>query len=221
MKLRKNTRKEIPFYPDHMFKEGIVALFVLAVVMLMATFLQVPNEPVANPTDTSYIPRPEWYFLFLFQALKYFSGPTEMLGTFLLPVVFILILVLLPFYDRKAEKKWRKRPIAISAATLILIGIIVLTFQAGLVSTITLFASPAHGKQIYADKGCDICHTLTGATTEGAPDLLHVGSRLEPEYIFNHFKDPEAYVKDSSMPKTRDLSDQDLKDLTAYMMSLK
>lgn len=220
--MKKNERKEIPFYPDHMFKEAIVALFVLAAVMLLAAFLQVPNEPIANPTDTSYIPRPEWYFLFLFQALKYFHGPLEVLGTFLLPVVFILILILLPFYDRKAEKRWTKRPIAISAASLILIGIIALTFLAGPVSTITLFASPTHGKQIFADKGCGNCHSLTGAvTTEGPPDLLHVGSRLEPEYVFNHFKNPTAYVKDSTMPPVIDLSDQDFKDLTAYMMSLK
>jgi len=92
-----------------MFKEGIVALFVLAAVMLLAVFLKIPNEPIANPTDTSYIPRPEWYFLFLFQALKYFSGSTEVLGTFLLPGIFILALILLPFYDRKAEKRWTKR----------------------------------------------------------------------------------------------------------------
>lgn len=220
--MRKNERKEIPFYPDHMFKEGIVALFVLAVVMLVAAFFQVPNEPIANPTDTSYIPRPEWYFLFLFQALRYFRGSVEVLGTFLLPVVFILILVLLPFYDRKAEKRWTKRPIAISAASLILIGIIVLTFQASPVSTITLFASPTHGEQIYADKGCASCHSLTGEVkTEGVPDLLHVGSRLEPEYIFEKIKDPKASVKDSFMPPARDLSDNDIKDLTAYMMSLK
>ncbi len=216
------VRKEKPFYPDHLFTEAVVALVVLAVVMLLAAFTVVPTEPIANPTDTSYIPRPEWYFLFLFQALKYFHGPAEVLGTFLLPTVFILLLILLPFYDRNPAKRWSKRPVALSSASVILIGVIVLTFLAGPVSTVTLFANPAHGKQIYAAKYCDSCHSLTGAaTTDGPPDLLHVGSRLEPQYIYDHFKNPSALVKNSEMPPVTGLSDKDLKDLTAYMMSLK
>ena len=62
-----------------------------------------PLEQLADPTDTTYIPRPEWYFLFLFQTLKLFKGPLEVVGAVVLPGLAVLALILVPFIDRSAD----------------------------------------------------------------------------------------------------------------------
>ena len=78
-----------------------MAVFVaFAILFMMAIAVRVPLEHLADPTDTSYIPRPEWYFLFLFQILKAFRGPLEVVGTVVLPTLAILALILTPFIDR-------------------------------------------------------------------------------------------------------------------------
>ena len=72
----------------------------------------------------NYDPRPEWYFLFLFQLLKYFQGPFEILGTFIIPTVGMLLLLFLPFLDRKEREVLWKRPIALTVTSLCVIGIV-------------------------------------------------------------------------------------------------
>jgi quinol-cytochrome oxidoreductase complex cytochrome b subunit len=80
--------------------------------------VRVPLERLADPTDTSYIPRPEWYFLFLFQMLKVFEGPLEVVGTVILPTVAILALILTPFIDRSKVVKVRQRTLALGIVLL-------------------------------------------------------------------------------------------------------
>ncbi len=215
------ARSERPFYPDHLFREAVVAAIVLAVVMLIARYLPVPMERVADPTDTSYVPRPEWYFLFLFQMLKYFHGPLEVAGTILMPTIFVLILILLPFYDRRPEKRALKRPVAISLASITVVSVITLTVLALQLSMITLFANPQHGRKLFISENCYSCHAINGKGGTEGPDLAHEGSLRDANYVYLHFKNPQAFVKDSEMPSVDDLKDKDLKDLTAYIMSLK
>ena len=83
--------------------------------------VRVPLERVADPTDTSYIPRPEWYFLFLFQMLKVFEGPLEVVGTVVLPTLAILALILTPFIDRSKLVKVRQRTLAFGIVVLCLL----------------------------------------------------------------------------------------------------
>ena len=83
-------KKGEPFFPDVLFKDAIVSLLVFGALIALAYFVGAPLEARANPADTSYTPRPEWYFLFLFQLLKYFPGSLEVIGVVVLPSVVIL-----------------------------------------------------------------------------------------------------------------------------------
>jgi quinol-cytochrome oxidoreductase complex cytochrome b subunit len=77
--------KGVPFFPDILFKDAVVVLFIFLILAALAYFLGAPLEARADPADTNYTPRPEWYFLFLFQLLKYFPGSLEFLGVVVLP----------------------------------------------------------------------------------------------------------------------------------------
>ncbi len=90
----------------------------------------VPGEPPADPSDSAYVPRPEWYFLFLFQLLKYFPGKLEWIGTTIIPGIAVLALLLLPFYDRSSFRYWKKRRLAVSVMSAIVVGMVGLTIVA-------------------------------------------------------------------------------------------
>src|SRR5436853_769111 len=85
------------FYPEQAFRDTVAIFLAFAILFVMAAAVHVPLERLADPTDTSYVPRPEWYFLFLFQLLKIFQGSLEPIGTVVLPTVAVLTLFLLPF----------------------------------------------------------------------------------------------------------------------------
>ncbi len=88
------------FYPEQLFRDFTAVFLVFLSLFLAAAFLDLPLERMADPTDTTYVPRPEWYFLFLFQLLKLFPGRLELVGTMILPSIAILTLLLLPFLHR-------------------------------------------------------------------------------------------------------------------------
>ncbi|MXY99558.1 cytochrome bc complex cytochrome b subunit [Candidatus Poribacteria bacterium] len=130
-----NTPEEMktgkPFYPDQVF-EDVVGMFILFVALAaVALFVPVPLEDVADPTNADYDPRPEWYFLFLFQLLKYFQGPFEIIGTFVIPTVGMLLLLFLPFLDRSERTVLWKRPIALTVTSVCVVGIVTLTILGG------------------------------------------------------------------------------------------
>ncbi len=129
--LPKNTDEEMktgkPFYPDQVFEDVVGMLILFVVLACAALFAHVPLEDVADPTNANYDPRPEWYFLFLFQLLKYFQGPFEILGTFVIPTVGMLLLLFLPFLDRSERKVLWKRPIALTVTSVSVIAIVGLT----------------------------------------------------------------------------------------------
>src|SRR3989304_6187174 len=95
------------FFPDILFKEAVVSLLIFLLLIGLAYFLGAPLEDRANPADTAYTPRPEWYFLFLFQLLKYFPGKLEAGGVVVIPGLFILLLLALPFVDRGSKRHLR------------------------------------------------------------------------------------------------------------------
>src|SRR3989304_9187111 len=97
---KKAKEKGVPFFPDILFKDAVVSLVIFLALIGLAYFLGTPLEARADPADSNYTPRPEWYFLFLFQLLKYFPGQLEVVGVFVIPTLAILILLSLPFLDR-------------------------------------------------------------------------------------------------------------------------
>ena len=129
-KYKKEKQKGVKFYPDIVYKDIIVSFSLFLLLIGLAIFVGVAGEPKADPSDTTYIPRPEWYFLFLFQMLKYFPGQLEWVGTAIIPTIAVLALILLPFFDRNPNRFWRKRKLAISIMTVIVIGMVALTVVA-------------------------------------------------------------------------------------------
>jgi ubiquinol-cytochrome c reductase cytochrome b subunit len=110
---------QTPFYPYQMAKDSTAMLFILTIVLLLAWWLPAPFGSAADPTDNTFVPRPEWYFLFLFQMLRYFEGKWEVVGTFLIPALAVTLLIVLPFVDRNPERRLIKRPIAILSVILV------------------------------------------------------------------------------------------------------
>ena len=116
-----------PFYPDQVFEDVVGMLIIFAILASLALFIPVPLEDVADPTNANYDPRPEWYFLFLFQLLKYFQGPLEIVGTFVIPTVGMVLLLFLPFLDRSERAVLWKRPVALTVTTVSVVAIVGLT----------------------------------------------------------------------------------------------
>ncbi len=125
------------FWPDSIYKDLIVSFAIFIVLILLATFMGIPGDPKADPSDTAYIPRPEWYFLFLFKFLAIYGqipllGKVEWVAAILIPVAAILALVLLPFFDKNPHRHYSRRAFALTVMGVVLADIIVLTMIANI-----------------------------------------------------------------------------------------
>ena len=165
-KYRKAKEKGILFYPDAIFKDAVVVFAIFLILIGLAYFVGAPLEERANPADTAYTPRPEWYFLFLFQLLKYFPGELEVLGVVVLPTLAILLLFALPFLDRSPRRHYRSRPLIVGVTAVMMIGVVVLTVQ-------SYREAPPPAEEVAGDqtaalyaKNCAGCH---GPSIEVAP----------------------------------------------------
>jgi mono/diheme cytochrome c family protein len=188
------------FFPDIIYKDLIVSFGLFALLVGLAVFIGVANEPPADPNDSSYIPRPEWYFLWLFEMLKYFPGAIEWLGTAVIPVILVLALLLLPFYDRRPIRYWRKRPVAITAMVLGTAGIITLTILAAAatppIPEVDVFTSVTEeiisGQDLYGVQ-CVECHGSEGEGGEiiGVEGLegVVVAPLNAPDFIYTRTDD--------------------------------
>ena len=116
------------FYPSFLFKEIVVMMliFILVSVILAVVFPVGLGDP-ADPTDNLFIPKPEWYFMSLYQLLKYFPGKLEIIATAIIPSGGIIALFLLPFVDRNSETRPSKRPVAMVMLLFAVTAIVVLT----------------------------------------------------------------------------------------------
>jgi menaquinol-cytochrome c reductase cytochrome b/c subunit len=129
-KYSQEKQNGVKFWPDIIYKDLVISFALFIVLIIFATWVGVAQDPKADPSDSAYIPRPEWYFLFLFQMLKYFPGKLEWLGTTIIPIIAVLALFLLPFFDRNPRRFWKARPWAIGIMTVIVVGIVALTVLA-------------------------------------------------------------------------------------------
>ena len=128
-KYKEEKARGVKFYPDIIFKDMLPVIGLFLLLVGLAAFVGVVNEPPADPSDSSYIPRPEWYFLFLFEMLKFFPGEIEWVGTFVIPTIAVLALLLLPFYDRSPFRHWSKRKFGTVFMSVIVLGMIGLTVR--------------------------------------------------------------------------------------------
>jgi hypothetical protein len=109
--LKPVERASKPFYPYHALKDTLAGAAVFAVLLTFALVFRAALDPIADPSDASYVPTPEWYFLSLFQLLKYFPGPLEPLATIVIPALVVGLLLLLPFLHRGPDRHVLKRPL--------------------------------------------------------------------------------------------------------------
>lgn len=183
-----------------------------------------PLADKANPSDTSFVPVPEWYFLFYYELLKHIHGPFEPLVTWVLPIAFVLIVLFWPLLDwKKTVRAPTSRPIGMTLGAVFLL----IVFSLLGVSLKNLYAvkradpGVAHGKALYTQFGCAGCHRIHGEGGALAPDLSSIGdARPDREWHVKHFRDPQSVSPGSIMPKFP-LTEPELNDLTSYMLSLR
>jgi ubiquinol-cytochrome c reductase cytochrome b subunit len=211
-----------PFYPNHALKDTLVIAVVFSALLALATFRPPELEAIADPLDTNYVPRPEWYFLALFQLLKYFPGPLEPLATIGIPGLIVLLLFLLPFLDRRPERHPLKRPGVTLGFGLLAIGTIALTYLAmhdsperPASSGVGLLA--VAGQQLVEDARCQQCHRAGGA---GNP----IGStrpRRDPEWLAGHVADPEVIAPGIRPAPPGGMEEGEIRAVLAYAQVLR
>src|SRR5213592_2836459 len=162
-----------------------MACIVMAVIIVMSITLGAELGPKADPTSTTYVPRPDWYFYFLFELLRVIKPPELVpVATVGIPTVAMVLLLLLPFYDRGPERHPARRPIATAAGCLTIIAIAYLTYLgavAGSPTEIDMKVPKQYeaGKEVVAQSGCLACHKLGDNGNNGpGPELTHIGSRI-------------------------------------------
>lgn len=166
--------KGVPFFPDAIFKDAVLSLLVLAVLIALIVGFGVPLEERADPADATYTPRPEWYFLFLFQLLKYFPGQLEVIGVFVIPTIFLVLLFALPFLDRSNKRHPFDRPFITGATTLVMAGIIFLTVQAVLEAPPPSEADRGDQVAVLYTDNCSGCHGPTIQISSATVNLHEV-----------------------------------------------
>jgi mono/diheme cytochrome c family protein len=187
----------VKFYPDIIYKDLVVSFAIFLLLLGLAIFVGVAAEPPVDPGDSSYIPRPEWYFLFLFQMLKYFPGQIEWVGTVIIPTIAVLALLLLPFYDRSPFRHWKKRKIATAIMSVVVAGIVGLTIlaaattppQEGTALATTITDKIVLGQDVYSIY-CVECH---GAEGEGG-EIIGVEG-LEGVFVKSISSQDEMYTR--------------------------
>jgi len=212
------------FYPRQVYMDAVVMLGVFIVLAALATLVPFPLTDKADPSDTSFVPVPEWYFLFYYEFLKHVHGPLEPVATWILPGAAVLVMLFWPFLDwQKKVRAPTSRPIGMALGVLFLVFV----FSMLGISLKNLYAvkrvdpAIAHGKALVKQFGCTACHRIHGEGGAIGPELSYVGDRRpEREWHFKHFRNPQSVSPGSIMPKFP-LTDQELHDLTSYMLSLR
>jgi len=179
----KEKKKGVFFFPDIIFKDAVISLVIFGILVALAYFIGAPLEERANPSDSTYNPRPEWYFLFLFQLLKYFPGELEVIGVVVIPTIVILLLFGLPFLDKKAERHFSRRLGVIIGTAVGVIGVILLTALSVIEApppaqtasgdrTAQLYiqnCAGCHGPAINVPEGTNLHEIIAQGTHEGMP----------------------------------------------------
>jgi len=216
-------KKGKPFFPYAVLKDSVMMFIVVIVIAVMSVVLGAEQGPKADPTSTTYVPRPEWYFFFLFELLRVLKPPElTPVATIGIPTLCMVLLLLLPFYDRNPERRPERRPIATTAGILTIIAMAYLTFlgaNAGSPNEVDLEVQGQQlnaGKDVFGQSGCGACHKIGENGNDGpGPDLTEIGNRLPQEAIARSLE-----VGPGIMPSYAELPQQKQEDLTAFLASL-
>jgi quinol---cytochrome c reductase cytochrome c subunit, bacillus type len=247
-----------PFYPYAMFHDTIMSLVVVCVIIGLAAIwkwsawasihdpthkgiLGPEVDPPADPGTTSFVPRPDWYFYFLFYLLRIFKWPESVfLGTIGVPTIALMLLIGLPFLDRRRERRISARPVAMVAGVLTILSMAVLTWKGAtakeaLASEVKqdiprwiaqnkLPPSAKPGAELFATAGCTACHTYAGSggSNLGAPDLTAIGRhQLGIPTQIKHLQNPSSVTPGSPMPPFASLGVPRLRQLAIFLEASK
>ncbi len=211
-----------PFFPYSVAKDSLMAMIVILLIAFLSLLFGAELGPKADPTTTTYVPRPDWYFFFLFEVLRVMKNVPEFtpMATIGVPTICMILLFLLPFYDRGPERRIERRPVALAAGVVTIVAIAYLTYTgantgspnsvdmkppAGLTASerVTFNA----GKLVVGQSGCLACHVIGDNGNNGpGPPLTHIGSKLPPGGIASTLRNPTA-----PMPSFKSLAQQDPK----------
>jgi menaquinol-cytochrome c reductase cytochrome b/c subunit len=246
-----------PFYPYAMFHDTVMSLLVVTLIVVMAVvwkftadegtteedsgLLGKLYDEKADPGTTSFVPRPDWYFYFLFYLLRIFKWPESVvLGTVGIPTILLVLLLAFPFLDRSLERRPLRRPVAMVAALLVIASMGVLTYKGAtaeepLATENVLFVpewaeqegfedneDAIEGAEIFAQVGCMNCHTYNGAgaTNLGAPDLSDIGSTSNRgvQGFADYVADPTQFGN-TVMPRFEDLGEENLRKMGEFLQA--
>jgi menaquinol-cytochrome c reductase cytochrome b/c subunit len=211
-----------PFFPYAVAKDSIMAAVVVFSIIMMSLIFGAELGPKADPTTTTYVPRPEWYFFFLFELLRVIKPavltPVATIGV---PTICMVLLFLLPFYDRGPERRPERRPIATAAGIFTIAAMAYLTYlgaSAGSPNEIDMKVAARYepGKMAVAQSGCLACHKIGENGGTLGPDLTHIGDRVLPGAIRRTLENPTA-----PMPSFRNLPDEKKTAIVDFLASLR
>ncbi len=209
-----------PFFPYSVAHDSIMAMIVILMIAFLSLLFGAELGPKADPTTTTYVPRPDWYFFFLFEVLRVMKNVPDFtpMATIGVPTICMILLFLLPFYDRSPERRIERRPVALAAGVATIVAIAYLTYTgANTGSPNSVDMSPPSGltpaeiqtfnagKLVVGQSGCLACHVIGDNGNNGpGPPLTHVGSKLPPGAIASTLRNPTA-----PMPSFKSLAQQD------------
>ena len=211
-----------PFYPYQAFRDTVAMAVVFALLLTFAIAFRVPLDAIADPSDATYVPRPEWYFLSLFQLLKYFPGPLEPVATIVIPGLIVGSLLLLPFLDRSPERHPLKRRLVTAGFVVIGAGIISLTYLGWKDSP--AHADPSHwgplplaGREFAQDQRCQTCHRIGGP----ANPIADTRVKRDAEWLRAHVADPETIAPGTRKPPAGGMSQSQARSIASYMHKIR
>jgi menaquinol-cytochrome c reductase cytochrome b/c subunit len=240
-------REGKPFYPYAMFHDTVMSLVVVSVIVGLAfiwhytSILGPPWTDKADPGTTSFVPRPDWYFYFLFYLLRIFKWPDSVvLGTVGVPTIALILLLVIPFVDLRRERRLLRRPVAIVTLVLVALSMGVLTYKGatakealgaelesavpGWVKQQKLPQNAVPGAKLFARSGCLNCHTYlnVGGEQLGAPNLTAEGSKNKGvTFQVEHLKCPSCVNKGSPMPSFAAFPEGDLRSIAVFLEASK
>ena len=248
-----------PFYPYAMLHDTIMSLYVVIVIIALAIVWKwsIPGnhtstasgllgklyDKPADPGTFSFVPRPDWYFYFLFYLLRVFKWPSSViLGTVGIPTILLILLISMPFIDVRAERHPLRRPVALVASILVVLSMAILTYKgatakeslgAELIGQVKTWAKKegfagnkeaVKGATLFASVGCANCHTYNGAGSSnlGAPDLTAEGAKRQGiAFQIAHLTCPSCVHAGSPMPPFASQGAANLKALATFLEASK
>ena len=223
-----------PFFPYSVTHDGVMACIVLAVIIFFALMFGAELGPKADPTTTTYVPRPDWYFFFLFEVLRVMRNVPKFtpMATIGVPTICMILLFLLPFYDRSAERRIERRPVALAAGIATIAAMAYLTYSgantgspnnvdlnalkipAGLTSA--QLARFKAGAEVVGESGCLACHVIGDNGNNGpGPVLTNIANTVPEQQIASTLRNPTP-----PMPSFKDLPEDKFNNLVFFLSNL-